>query len=695
MARLSVRLEGDGYAVDGERGRLFGGRYRVVATLGDGGMARVYKAVDERLGRLVAVKTLHPQYNTQPVFVARFEGEARLAAGLSHPNTISVYDIGRDDDGVHYIVMEYVEGETLKHLIRREAPLPLPVCTAIVRQILLALDDARARGVVHRDIKPENIFLTPARQVKVGDFGIARALDATSVTPPGMVLGSVSYFSPEQALGQPATAQSDLYAAGVVLYEMLTGRLPFVAESPLAVAIKHVDEAPAPPSVYNPLVPPAVDAVALRALDKDPARRFYSGAALADALAGAAATAPPQGDTYTLPAGDDATVVATTASAPRAPRPQPPTERLMPANAAAPVDPEDSPLAHPRPAVAAGPAATIGARSLAASAIRPAVAPRTAHPAPPVRPRRRSFAPLVGVLVLVGALAGGIAVRQASSQGGRRGAAAPVATATPLGRHVRARALPAATHPATPTLPSPTVVPPTGVPPARATQRVGTTTRATGRRRSSRPVIAAIPTAGATTVPATDTASPTHAPTSGPNNTSYAAPATDTPTNTATRIPATDTPTDTATDVPTQARATDSPTAGAAGGDTPRGQGGAIAAAEAAVTHADDVYEQVYDNRDTSGLSSAFTAYLVGVDSRVAQTLAANGQHWRITRLSLSFTGARVLDAGTVQVSGVKTESAIKLSDTGQVVEDHGTYTMTFTNIVKRVDGAWLVDSVG
>jgi len=670
--------------VDGERGRLFGGRYRVVATLGDGGMARVYKAVDERLGRVVAVKTLHPQYNTQPLFVARFEGEARLAAGLSHPNTISVYDIGRDDDGVHYIVMEYVEGETLKRLVRREAPLPLPVCAAIVRQILLALDDAHARGVVHRDIKPENIFLTPTRQVKVGDFGIARALDATSVTPPGMVLGSVSYFSPEQALGQPATAQSDLYAAGVVLYEMLTGRLPFVAESPLAVAIKHVDEAPAPPSAYNPLVPPAVDAVALRALDKDPARRYYSGAALADALAGAAATAPPQGDTYTLPASDDATVVATTAGPPR---PQPPTERLMPASAAAPIDPEDSPPAHPRPAVADGPAATIGARSMAASAIRPAVAPRTARSAPPVRPRRRSFAPLVGALILVGALAGGIAVRQASSQGGRHGAAAPVATATPVGRHVPARALPAATRSATPTSLPPTRVPPTVVLPTHVAHRVGRTTRAAGRRRSSRPVMATLPTVSATTIPATYTESPTYAPTDTPTQ----VPATDTPTAQPTQAPATDSP----TAQPTQARATDSPTAGAPGSATPTGQGGAIAAAEAAVTHADDVYEQVYNNRDTSGLSSAFTAYLVGVDSRVAQTLAANGQHWRITRLSLSFSGARVLDADTVQVSGAKTESAIKLSDTGQVVEDHGTYTMTFTNIVKRVDGAWLVDSVG
>ncbi len=265
-----------------------GGRYRIVDVLGDGGMARVYKAVDERLGRVVAVKVLHDYYNGQSTFVGRFEQEAKLAAGLNHPNIMAVYDTGHDDGGDHYIIVEYVEGETLKRLIEREAPLALPAAVAILRQICLALDYAHARGVVHRDVKPENIFLTPDHTVKVGDFGIARALDASTLTPAGMVLGSVSYFAPEQAMGQRSTAQSDLYATGVALYELLTGRLPFVAENALGVAMMHLNEEPAPPSRYNPALPPAVDAVVLAALAKDPARRYRNGAAFVDALARAA-----------------------------------------------------------------------------------------------------------------------------------------------------------------------------------------------------------------------------------------------------------------------------------------------------------------------------------------------------------------------------------------------------------------------
>ncbi len=267
-----------------ERGLVFSGRYHVVGTLGDGGMARVYKAIDMRLGRTVAVKVLHPYYNNQAVFVTRFEQEARLAASLNHPHIMGVYDVGCDDDGSHYIVMEYVEGDTLKRLIARDAPLALPTAAAILRQIGLALDDAHAHGVIHRDVKPENIFLTPARTVKVGDFGIARALDANTLTPTGMVLGSVSYLAPEQALGQRATGQSDIYATGIVLYEMLTGRLPFVAENALGVAMMHLNENPLPPSHHTPSLPPAVDAVVLTALVKDPAGRYHTGTDLADAL---------------------------------------------------------------------------------------------------------------------------------------------------------------------------------------------------------------------------------------------------------------------------------------------------------------------------------------------------------------------------------------------------------------------------
>jgi len=268
---------------------LLGGRYRVLDTLGDGGMARVFRARDERLGRVVAVKILHQHYLAQPEFVRRFEQEARLAASLAHPNIVAIYDVDRQGD-TYYIVMEYVEGGSLKGLIARDAPLPLSLAAAITRQLGQALDAAHANGVIHRDIKPENILLTPSYDVKVGDFGIARALTSVGQTATGMVMGSVSYFSPEQAQGKTATAESDLYSSGVVLYEMLTGRLPFAAGNPLATAMQHITQEPAPPRAIVPALPPAVDTVTLTALAKDPARRYHAGAALADALDAAVST---------------------------------------------------------------------------------------------------------------------------------------------------------------------------------------------------------------------------------------------------------------------------------------------------------------------------------------------------------------------------------------------------------------------
>src|SRR5690348_217572 len=256
---------------------VLSGRYRLLDVLGDGGMARVYRAEDVRLHRIVAVKTLHRQYLSQPEFIRRFEQEAQLAANLTHPNIVAIYDVGRDGDA-YYIVMEYVEGRSLKALIAREAPLPLDRTVPIMRQLGLALDAAHAHGVIHRDIKPENILLTPANEVKVGDFGIARALTGAAHTATGMVLGSVSYFAPEQAQGRPATAESDIYSSGIVLYEMLTGHLPFVADNPLATAMQQITQQPAPPRALVPALPPGVDAVVLKALAKNPEARFHSGA---------------------------------------------------------------------------------------------------------------------------------------------------------------------------------------------------------------------------------------------------------------------------------------------------------------------------------------------------------------------------------------------------------------------------------
>jgi len=314
------------------QGMLLAGRYRLLDVLGDGGMARVYRARDERLARVVAVKILHPHYLSQPEFVRRFEQEAHLAAGVSHPNIVAIYDIDREGD-TYLMVMEYVEGGSLKALMSRSAPLPLPRVAAIMKQLGLALDAAHARGVIHRDIKPENILLTPSGEVKVSDFGIARALTSPGQTATGMVLGSVSYFSPEQAQGKPATAESDLYSSGIVLYELLTGRLPFSAGNPLATAMQHVTQQPVPPCSLVPTLPPAIDNVVLTALNKDPALRYRSGAELATAFAaaiapGASAALPPNapngraGARAAAAAAANANATGRTVIAPRpAPRP--------------------------------------------------------------------------------------------------------------------------------------------------------------------------------------------------------------------------------------------------------------------------------------------------------------------------------------------------------------------------------------
>lgn len=267
---------------------LVGGRYRLLDTLGEGGMARVWSAEDTRLERIVALKMLHPPYQTEPRVVRRFAHEAQLAARLVHPHIVTIYDVGCDGERP-YLVMEYVAGGSLQRLLAGAAPLALEQSVVLLRQLGDALDAAHAKGIIHRDVKPQNILLTPSGDVKVTDFGIARALNGAEQTTTELVLGSVCYIAPEQAQGQPATAAADLYSSGVVLYELLTGRRPFVAETALALALQHVAQPPIPPSALVPSLPAEVDAVVLRALHKDPAQRYASGAALAAALATALA----------------------------------------------------------------------------------------------------------------------------------------------------------------------------------------------------------------------------------------------------------------------------------------------------------------------------------------------------------------------------------------------------------------------
>jgi hypothetical protein len=230
----------------------------------------------------VAIKVLAPPFDRDREFVERFQREARAAAGLSHPNIVAVFDSG-SDDGTHYIVTELVEGETLADRLRRDGPMPQAEAVAVAVDIARALSAAHERGLIHRDIKPGNVMLLPDGRVKVVDFGIARAAGSDTLTNTGVVLGSTAYLSPEQASGQPVDERADLYALGCVLYEMLTGRVPFSADTPIATMYRHVNEDPPPPSTFAP-IPSELEDIVMRALEKDPKRRFASASELEAAL---------------------------------------------------------------------------------------------------------------------------------------------------------------------------------------------------------------------------------------------------------------------------------------------------------------------------------------------------------------------------------------------------------------------------
>src|SRR6516225_2305169 len=252
-------------------GTMIDGRYKVVSRLGSGGMADVYLAEHEHLGRKVALKLLHRRFAEDPGFVERFRREAQAAAGLQHPNVVSVYDRGAFD-GTYYIAMEYLPGRSLKQLIRDEAPLDPVRSIDITIQILKAARFAHRRGVIHRDLKPQNVMIGESDQAKVTDFGIARA-GASDMTETGSILGTAQYLSPEQAQGHAVSASSDLYSIAVVLYEMLTGHVPFDAESAVTIALKHVSEMPTQPTRFNAAIPSELEQVVMWALNKNPADR--------------------------------------------------------------------------------------------------------------------------------------------------------------------------------------------------------------------------------------------------------------------------------------------------------------------------------------------------------------------------------------------------------------------------------------
>jgi len=276
-----------------EIGTILGGRYRLVELLGQGGMATIYRAADTQLGRDVAVKLLRPEYLRDPDFSSRFRQEAQNAASLNHPNVVSVYDYGEDPNGP-YIVMELVDGEDLATILRRNGPLPASQAARISAAVARALAAAHARGIVHRDVKPGNVLIGRDGRVKVVDFGIARAVAEAQMTLPGTTLGSVHYFSPEQARGETATNESDIYALGIVMYEMLTGVRPWEGDSAASVALARLSGPVPDPALARPSVPPDLAAITRKALAPLPIDRFASASAMADAIEGsrsAAATA--------------------------------------------------------------------------------------------------------------------------------------------------------------------------------------------------------------------------------------------------------------------------------------------------------------------------------------------------------------------------------------------------------------------
>lgn len=258
-------------------GKLISGRYLIESLIGSGGMANVYKAYDNMLGRTVALKVLKAEHRGDMEFVRRFEREARAVLTLSHENIVRSYAVGEDGD-ISYIVLEYVEGSTLKELIKSDGPISPKVAVSITAQVLDALAHAHESGIIHRDVKPQNVIITPRGKAKLTDFGIARDVAATTRTYAGsnVVMGSVHYISPEQARGDDVTAASDIYSCAIMLFEMLTGKVPFGGDNSVAIALKHLQEDITPPVEINPKIPRALSDVIVKAASKEISLRYQS-----------------------------------------------------------------------------------------------------------------------------------------------------------------------------------------------------------------------------------------------------------------------------------------------------------------------------------------------------------------------------------------------------------------------------------
>ena len=279
-------------------GRLLGNRYEIIEQIGNGGMATVYKAKCHVLNRYVAIKILKDEFTTDNEFIKRFNSEAQAVASLTHPNIVSVYDVGHEEN-LYYIVMELIQGKTLKEIIVSEGPLAWKWSLNVAIQIASALETAHKNNIIHRDIKPHNIIITEDGMAKVTDFGIAKAVSNSTITAFGTTIGSVHYFSPEHARGGYTDAKSDLYSLGVVLYEMLTGRVPFDADTPVSVALKHIQETPVEPIKLNPAIPTSVNNIIMKAMQKDTNARYQNASEMLKDLTFALKN--PDGDFVNIP----------------------------------------------------------------------------------------------------------------------------------------------------------------------------------------------------------------------------------------------------------------------------------------------------------------------------------------------------------------------------------------------------------
>src|SRR5579863_495944 len=265
---------------------VLGDRYQLQEPIGRGGMATIYRGRDRRMERVVAIKVLRDIYSTDAKFVTRFQREAKAASALQHPNIVQVYDYGQTD-GNYFIVMELIEGTDLRRYLRSRGVLDTERAIIIAHDVALGLGAAHRRGIVHRDVKPQNVLVGRDGSIKLTNFGIAsvyKDINAERLTTTGMTLGTVQYYAPEQAQGEIVSPAADVYALGIVMYEMLTGKPPFDGDTPVSVAVRHIQDLPEPPRKQNPKIPPGLEALILRCLEKDPRDRYPDGDALADAL---------------------------------------------------------------------------------------------------------------------------------------------------------------------------------------------------------------------------------------------------------------------------------------------------------------------------------------------------------------------------------------------------------------------------